>query len=378
MAFPPLRHFQRMIAVLVGFSAAWMLVARVFPISSSILAQIPAAEVSTLSSLLVLALGLWFEGKNSRLLCYIAVGLAGVTVLQYGLAWYPLDRAWHMPLITAFLLMLLAVSMVLKDRVATRGAVIALHGLLGLIVVGCFVVLYGYSLQYAKTPLAGSALVDISAPATLGLLLSCGAWIAFARTSGFKRFYARREDRQIYAMAMLVVILMTLVTGLDEIWAAVKILSDGSVTEVGAGKMRLGGTEVNTALLVLFGLGMVGALALIRAVRRVAICLRSQEQLWERVLEILSVGVWVMGPDGQVLRGNRIGREIRGVSDATENEQGFYACRGWWHESGLPVGFEDWPSFQASLKGTQRLRAQIDIETPAGVHKTILSSSPGE
>ena len=107
---------------------------------------------------------------------------------------------------------------------------------------------------------------------------------------------------------------------------------------------------------------------------------RSQEaiargmRLLEQVLDTLPIGVWVLDRDGRITFGNAAGRAIWGGARYTGIE-GFGEYRGWWADTGEPIGPEEWAAARAILKGETSLNEAVHIETFDGAQKTILNSA---
>jgi PAS domain S-box-containing protein len=108
--------------------------------------------------------------------------------------------------------------------------------------------------------------------------------------------------------------------------------------------------------------------------RRMEAALRQQEALLRTVVDTLPVGVWVVDRDSQVVLGNQAGYQIWGgrLHSAQEQTGGL---RAWWRRSGGRISPQEWPVARALAQAENLLEEEIDIETPDGQRKTILSST---
>ena len=102
--------------------------------------------------------------------------------------------------------------------------------------------------------------------------------------------------------------------------------------------------------------------------------LQKSEELLRIVLDTLPVGVWVIGRDGRIQKGNRAAREIWcGARYVGLEEYGEY--KGWWSDTGKPIAPDEWGVARALAKAETSLEEVIDIEAFDGTRKTILHSS---
>jgi PAS domain S-box-containing protein len=101
--------------------------------------------------------------------------------------------------------------------------------------------------------------------------------------------------------------------------------------------------------------------------------LRQQEALLRTVVDTLPVGVWVVDRDGRVALGNQVGLHIRGGAQLDREQTG--GLRAWWRRSGRRIAPPEWPITRAIANGETLLEEEIDIETPDGQRRTILSST---
>ena len=108
-----------------------------------------------------------------------------------------------------------------------------------------------------------------------------------------------------------------------------------------------------------------------RTVQQELAGMRSRELAY---LENLPVGVWFVGPTGEIEYGNEAGRRIwAGERKVPINRYAEY--KGWRHATGEPVKAEEWAATRAFQKGETTLNEEIDIECFDGTRKTILNSA---
>ncbi|HEX5803346.1 MAG TPA: PAS domain S-box protein [Azospira sp.] len=102
--------------------------------------------------------------------------------------------------------------------------------------------------------------------------------------------------------------------------------------------------------------------------------LRRNETLLASVLDLLPVGVWVTDPNGRIVRSNPAGEKIwAGKRPVGPERYGEY--KGWWADSGRPLGSDEWALARAIHTGETVLGEMVDIESFDGVRKTILNSA---
>lgn len=105
-----------------------------------------------------------------------------------------------------------------------------------------------------------------------------------------------------------------------------------------------------------------------------ALQLRRQQDLFERVLEHLPVGVWLIDETGTIRSGNPAGQAIwEGARYADIDD--YRAYRGWWADSGRAIAPEEWAAARAIRKGETSIGERIEIETFRGRRKVILNSA---
>jgi PAS domain S-box-containing protein len=100
----------------------------------------------------------------------------------------------------------------------------------------------------------------------------------------------------------------------------------------------------------------------------------QSEQLLQKILDSLPVGVWLVNSKGHIAVGNPAGVEIWGGAKYVGLEEyGIY--QGWWPDSGLKLNPEEWSAARAVTKGETVLNQVVEIETFDGKRKTISNSA---
>ena len=102
--------------------------------------------------------------------------------------------------------------------------------------------------------------------------------------------------------------------------------------------------------------------------------LRKSEALFKSAFQILPVGVWLTDETGKIIYGNPAGQEIWAGAQYVGIEQ-FGEYKGWWFNTGKPIGSEDWAVARAINNGETSLNEEIEIECFDGTHKIILNSA---
>ena len=101
---------------------------------------------------------------------------------------------------------------------------------------------------------------------------------------------------------------------------------------------------------------------------------RRSERKLRTVLEHLPVGVWFTDESGRIVFGNAAGERVWGGARYVGIDQ-FHEYKGWWADTGEPLGPEDWGLARALRTGREALGEMIDIECFDGTRKTILNSA---
>ena len=73
--------------------------------------------------------------------------------------------------------------------------------------------------------------------------------------------------------------------------------------------------------------------------------LERQRQVNQAIIDQVPVGLWLMSPDGEVVRTNRRAAEMLGGLALEANA--YKGMRGWWSDTGLPIQRQDWPGARA-------------------------------
>jgi PAS domain S-box-containing protein len=101
---------------------------------------------------------------------------------------------------------------------------------------------------------------------------------------------------------------------------------------------------------------------------------RASQRLLHRVLDTLPVGVVVVDRAGDAILSNPASSRIWGGVIVSGPER-WAKSKGWWHDSGKPIGHGEWASERALAKGETSLDELIDIETYDGRRVTIENSA---
>ncbi|MDP1692862.1 MAG: PAS domain-containing protein [Burkholderiaceae bacterium] len=102
--------------------------------------------------------------------------------------------------------------------------------------------------------------------------------------------------------------------------------------------------------------------------------LRQQQGLFERVLEHLPVGVWLVDESAAIRHRNPAGRAIWEGARYTDID-GSRAYQGWWADSGRAIEPHEWAAARAIQTGETCIDERIEIETFEGRRKVILNSA---
>ena len=102
--------------------------------------------------------------------------------------------------------------------------------------------------------------------------------------------------------------------------------------------------------------------------------LRTNEELFRKVLELLPVGVLVVDRDGKIVHNNPRSEQIWG-SYSSMGISRYAEFKGWWASTGEPVDPDDWAAARAIRQGKTFLNEEIEIETFEADHKIILNSA---
>jgi two-component system cell cycle sensor histidine kinase/response regulator CckA len=101
---------------------------------------------------------------------------------------------------------------------------------------------------------------------------------------------------------------------------------------------------------------------------------RQKKALFRAVLETLPVGIWILEKDGKIALSNEAARKIWEDALYVGIDQ-YDMYKGWWHETGLPIGKEEWAGARAVKRGETCLEEIIDIQCFDGKRKIIVNSA---
>lgn len=96
--------------------------------------------------------------------------------------------------------------------------------------------------------------------------------------------------------------------------------------------------------------------------------------LYQKILALLPVGVWIMDETGKIQYGNPAGQKIwAGARYVGPDEFGQY--KGWWVTTGKLIKPEEWAAARAIRKGEVSVDEEVEIESFDGKRKVILNSA---
>lgn len=102
--------------------------------------------------------------------------------------------------------------------------------------------------------------------------------------------------------------------------------------------------------------------------------IRANENLLDKVLDVLPVGLWLADGDGRLLRNNKAARRIwGGEALPSQEEYGKFKARRL--PSGEPVAADDWALLHTLRGGRPILNELLEIDAFDGVTRTILNST---
>jgi PAS domain S-box-containing protein len=102
--------------------------------------------------------------------------------------------------------------------------------------------------------------------------------------------------------------------------------------------------------------------------------LARSERLLRLVMDALPVGVAVVDGAGDIILGNPASRRIWGDLIRSGPER-YARSKAWWHDTGKPVGPDEWASVRARVNGETSVNEIVDIEAFDGVRKVIHNSA---
>lgn len=102
--------------------------------------------------------------------------------------------------------------------------------------------------------------------------------------------------------------------------------------------------------------------------------LMAEQNKLATILEILPVGVWLIGPGGEILECNKASKEIwSGFNLSSREMANGYKAR--WPATGQPVRLDEWTAFQAITQDKAILFEELDLQGSDGERRTILTSA---
>ncbi len=104
------------------------------------------------------------------------------------------------------------------------------------------------------------------------------------------------------------------------------------------------------------------------------ILLLAEQKKLSTILDILPVGVFLIGPGGEVLECNRRSKEIWGGVKFGDHEV-TADYKAWNPGTGQRIGPKDWAGYRAIANDETILFEQVDIESFDGIRKSILNSA---
>ncbi len=98
------------------------------------------------------------------------------------------------------------------------------------------------------------------------------------------------------------------------------------------------------------------------------------DEVMQRVLDALPVGIWLADSQGRARYGNSIGRKIWGGGDPKPLSE-YNDLNGWFAESGARLRGDEWSLARAVAKGETVLEQLVEIEALDGQRRVILDSA---
>ncbi len=102
---------------------------------------------------------------------------------------------------------------------------------------------------------------------------------------------------------------------------------------------------------------------------------RKSQRLLQRVLDTIPVGVVVVDQAGDAIHRNPEAERIWGGKTIISGAERWVKSKGWWHDTGKPIGAGEWASERALSKGETSLAELIDIEAFDGRRKVMENSA---
>lgn len=95
----------------------------------------------------------------------------------------------------------------------------------------------------------------------------------------------------------------------------------------------------------------------------------------QTILATIPVGVFITDAEGKIVSVNDRAAEIWGGAPRCEGVEAYGQYRGWWPDTGEPLGAEDWAAARALQLGEAISAEMVDIERFDGGRATILTSA---
>ncbi len=114
--------------------------------------------------------------------------------------------------------------------------------------------------------------------------------------------------------------------------------------------------------------------------RKVALAsLTENEERLRKTLEILPVGIFIFSRTGQILAANAMVNRIWGVTEGvvphSSDMEEFVEYKGWWPDTGVALGPEDWAASRVLMKGEVAPVDTVNIQRFDGSRGTIIVSA---
>lgn len=115
---------------------------------------------------------------------------------------------------------------------------------------------------------------------------------------------------------------------------------------------------------------VVGVSADITTRKSTETALAQSEYMMRKIIELIPVGLWAADAEGKICLANtEVKRIWGGAKYVGLDEYGEY--KGWWDETGEPVGADGWTLARAVEKGETSQPETVNIEAFDGQHRTI-------
>ena len=119
-------------------------------------------------------------------------------------------------------------------------------------------------------------------------------------------------------------------------------------------------------------IALVGISRDITQLKKAEADLKNNQQLLQKILQVLPLGVFISDEKGNLVQTNRAAEKLWGGTRHVPLEQ-LKEYKGWWRNTGNRIKSEEWAFARAFLKGETSENEIIDIECFDGSRKTILN-----